>query len=334
MGSGGSSQPYKASPASDAQLEALGTLGGQILAEKQLDRYEEEARWLRKVIEKEKAEKEWLMSQFERAERELTARSEEAAQLLAQLNKIGSTSSMPSMPSMPTSTRPPPILPNVADALPLSIRPSPKEDTLSASQILSPTTGPSLKERRGKNLSVNTGNANAAPTPKPANNVTSTPKEVSPAQPEPPSIDTQKKTAPLRGRSETDPTARTTRSEEFLASLEQNKAAPGQMVEPSTAKPSLGSRTWLDEPMSPLLKRRIAAKGGVSADFEGGRRVKRAMLDAAVGGSGEGTPLSVTATKIVTLDSDVPQTPKREPGTARLRKQREDAMWGTITEEA
>jgi len=95
-----------------------------------------------------------------------------------------------------------------------------------------------------------------------------------------------------------------------------------------------GGGTWLEEPMSPLLKRRLAAKGGVSADFIEGRRKKKdgtgAKDKSSSGTLALAANLQVSATKIVQM-GDCPQTPKRVPSTPKTARLRQEIEWSTAT---
>jgi len=108
------------------------------------------------------------------------------------------------------------------------------------------------------------------------------------------------------------------------------------IAEPMTAKASLGRTSWLEEPMSPLLKRRIAAKGGVSSDLVEGRRIREPRsVDlqqpafgslSALGGNSPTKSLNVSTPKISFME-DCPQTPKRVPCTPKSAKHRQEQQW-------
>lgn len=326
MGHGSSARPH---PKGTTTTEVM-TFGGS-----PVEACVDEAVWLRRVIEKEKAEKLWLMSRFECVERELLARSEEAAQLRAQLSGMATGTSPSQSQSHEASS---PLRQAAANSPSMNV-PSPV--------FQGAPTSPTLKERRGLRLSVQTNrdpatSAVSAVKAKPADNVASSLEmttgldvDVTPWRPEEKAL-----AQPLDHRQ--------SRSEAFLATLnsqDSDGVYRGNLVEPMTATATIGrnTNTWLEEPMSPLLKRRIAAKGGVSEEFvEGRRRPRPGGLNGTAARSRSNTEtsllsrseaLSVSTPKIFKMDDEVPQTPKRVPMTPATARKRNEEIWTMAIEE-
>jgi hypothetical protein len=287
MGSGSSSRSrLKVYPTTESD--------GHALQDRQ--RADDEARWLRSVIEKEKLEKEWLMARYERAERELMVRSEESANLRAQLAELRAIGGQVTAAPAPLETKRVPQ-DNLAKMTPI---PGQANTPASSSQPVSPGTM-SLKERRGLKLNVETMKA----SPKP-------PEDSAPI---------------VLARTEDELRPTSSKAQLFLESLAQ--APHSDMVEPMTAKPAVGrtSGSWLEEPMSPLLRRRLIEKGG-----GGPAGVKRKNVEKFKSSPGN-MNLAVGTPKIFKME-DVPQTPKRIPATPATAKKRQDTIWSApIVEE-
>lgn len=269
------------------------------------EREDDEVRWLRMLIEKEKAEKEWLMSRYEHTEKDLQARNEECARLRLQLTDARDRAPVEkTLPANGTRT---------------------SESSAPVSPNRSPV--PNLKERRGLKLSVET---NSRVTSKPAENVAnagsqladSASKLVLQASPSQKSLE-QSREAGKQDAGQNLTQASSTRTKEFLASLNQERS--GELVEPMTAMACVGSRgSWgrahNEEPMSPLLRRRREAP----------RTSLRDKFKSTPGDMGTG--LSVMTPKVFQMD-DVPQTPKRVPATPATARRRQETMWSTIVED-
>jgi len=278
------------------------------------ERIEEQARWLRMVVEKEKAEKEWLMARFQHAERELDARNEEILKLRGELGELRGTASVVNSA---------PVQPDTATGDGLEKSP---ERRIS-----------SLKDRRGLHLSVQTNKqpVTRAVTPKSAEDVGPPP---------------QGQTQALRSRADSHGSSGSesgatvvaapgkekpqapqlheapkmdlaARKQEFLKNLSQ----PHQLaVEPMTACAVMRSKStngWLsseDDCMSPLLKRR----------WEGGRVGLGRSISASMA---ETKQMLIETHKIQKMD-DVPATPKRVPMTPATARRMKDQLWSSIPE--
>jgi hypothetical protein len=304
MGSGSSArgQSAKVSPANEVTVldgPALETHADR----KNRERDDEEIRWLRMLIEKEKAEKEWLMSRYEHTERDLLARTEECARLRLQLAGC-KDSATPEAKLLADGTKPPQLQTERASS------PSP------ASPVTSPTM--TLKERRGLKICVET---NSRVTAKPPENVANgDPHLAEPVSTQVLQASALQKTQEVVKPDSANGSRNSTRTQEFLARLEKDRNS--QIDEPMTAFPMAGSRSWSgggrDEPMSPLLRRRRDGPRKSADRFKSSPGVLEAMY--------------VMTPKIVKMD-DVPSTPKRVPATPKTAKRRQESTWSTIVED-
>jgi len=279
---------------------------------KSREREDDEIRWLRTLIEKEKAEKEWLMSRYENTERDLVARNEECARLRSQLSdfKVCAPSGALEKTVSANDTKPP-----------QSPGPSPSPISPGVSPV------PNLKERRGLKLSVETNSrvsqkaadsaskTGAQVTPNPAERVACAGSQLA----ESTAAMVLQASASQKSRDSQD-AAVSERTKDFLQSLHEDRS--GQLVEPMTAMARVGTKgSWI-EPMSPLLRRRRE-----------GPRVVAKSVDRFKSSPGDlSSSLTVMTPKLFQMD-DVPQTPKRVPATPKTARRRQEQIWSTIVED-
>lgn len=318
MGSGSSARGRTAQEAKVSSANEVTVFHDNGLEEerKSREREDDEIRWLRTLIEKEKAEKEWLMSRYENTERDLVARNEECARLRSQLSdfKVSAPSGALEKAVSANDTKPP-----------QSPGPSPSP----ISPGVSP--GPNLKERRGLKLSVETNSrvsqkavdstskTGAQVTPNPAERVACAGSQLA----ESTAAMVLQASASQKSRDSQD-AAVSERTKDFLESLHEDRS--GQLVEPMTAMARVGTKgSWPGghlEPMSPLLRRR-----------RDGPRVMAKSADRFKSSPGDlGSSLTIMTPKLFQMD-DAPQTPKRVPATPATARRRQEQIWSTIVED-
>jgi len=294
------------------------TLDVTTLMQRQCERLEEEVLWLRKLFDKEKAEKQWLMTRHEQVEQEVLllrgqARDQEMA---GARSRPSSIASLPT-PSVQSSTSAPGFPAMAAAAATTGTPPTSAASGGGGSGLpTSPTTSSSLKDRRGLRLSVVTakpaddvanassgGGGSGAPTMAAAEKKVAQPEA---ALPEPPHAANDTTTALPPPKAE-ERVLRPSKRELFFHSLEVSDSTDGNSrpIEPMTAKACMvgvwGSNSSHIEPMSPLLRRRRSDRFRP----ESGEALDKDRL--------ENRNLNVQATKFRTMPELVPVSPKRIP---------------------
>eukprot|EP00747_Dinoflagellata_sp_TGD_P074529 gnl/TRDRNA2_/TRDRNA2_158354_c0_seq2.p1 gnl/TRDRNA2_/TRDRNA2_158354_c0~~gnl/TRDRNA2_/TRDRNA2_158354_c0_seq2.p1 ORF type:complete len:348 (-),score=57.68 gnl/TRDRNA2_/TRDRNA2_158354_c0_seq2:45-1088(-) len=236
MGCGASSKRYakqvdisEEAPCGATEPDTFASYEGQARpsansAQRRCAELDSELKWLRKVIDQEKAEKEWLMKRFESVQKELSTRNDE-------LMAIHRQQHVPLSPQLSPQPLEVPLAPHVANAA-----------NVRAGSPASASRPTNLSDRRGFQLGIVTakpagGVPEAAPAPAPA---------AQPAQP-------LRITAPSLEPA----TLASQRRVELMEKLESNQT-PVEPLTDSFLKGRGRARTWCGDavPMSPLLRRR------------------------------------------------------------------------------
>lgn len=289
----------------------------------EMRRMQEEVSLLRRAVDAEKSEKEWIMKRFERIEADLQSRTQECAQLRVQLSShstvtvpghlptMGTAKAqpqdvvLPQLPGQPQSPGQPQLPGQPMASAGKSLGTSASTDSLNAE---SPTgASKNLKARRGLSLSIQTKK-------EPAEAKVSREDTPMPANAAPPLSGSEKPklevaTAPPK------PSLAPSKRQEFLQKLADEKREI--LREPMTAHIGGSQRsTWSSrsdiEPMSPLLKRR-QGRGTASADVSSWSNDFSAATLGATDPPGTGTALSIATPKLEKLEDDVPCSPKIIP---------------------
>jgi len=261
-----------------------------------MKRMQEELGLLRKALDAEKVEKEWLMKRFERVESDLHTRTQECAQLREKLLEARPAVAPGQLPSLTPvgleerhKNQQLPELPGQLSS------PSPTE-------VLSPnsTGSGSLKARRGLNLTVATGKK---PEKTSSDGITKLPEK-------PPVENAPMQENPQPEKKELAPSKR----QEFLQRLQESGPITNEPMTAcvfSSSKRSTWAATNNEEPMSPLLRRRRGTAGTQDVPTQSMRSL---IMSQQVGGG-----LSISTPKLEKLEDDVPMSPKLVRSNRRRR---------------